>query len=293
VCANRPPKQNGITQLAYPSIFKPVSLWDRGPNKAAWLKRVKRDYFNEEEHQEVIEDALGNGGNRWISMIGGSLALLTVPFVLAFITAFETPVVGLSCRSLTFLVHFSGQFALGILWALPVLGDTERPLFSLANVIGSRRIFFLSPWTALRTAYGKSWERFWFSLIWILCIAISGAISLFCAIAGTIMQLIGVYSGGICYVTVDYWGDRDKLSLAPVTISQNDPLAIKQAYVFWLICGSIGTALLGLVTFFGWWYSKRVRVYFTVLVNLIGPKKARVTAGGSETQEESVLEHRL
>lgn len=83
------------------------------------------------------------------------------------------------------------------------------------------------------------------------------------------MQLIGVYSGDICYVTVDYWGNPDKLYQAPVTISQNDPLAIKQAYIFWLICGSLGTALLGLVTFFGWWYQKRVRVEFALLVDLL------------------------
>jgi hypothetical protein len=202
-------------------------------------------------------------------MIGGCLALLTAPFILAFLTAYFTPVVGLSCRSLTFLVHFSGQVALGILWALPVLFNTETPIFSLANIIGSPKGFFSSPWIALTNAHNRSWKRFWGSLIWSLFIVISGAVSLFCAIAGTIMQLVGVYSGDICYVTVDYWGKPHKLSQFPVTISQNDPLAIKQAYKFWLTCGSIGTALLGLVTFFGWWYSKRVRVHFTALVELL------------------------
>jgi hypothetical protein len=42
--------------------------------------------------------------------------LMVLPFVLAFITSYYTPTIGLACRSLTFLLYFVFQVWLGMIW---------------------------------------------------------------------------------------------------------------------------------------------------------------------------------
>ncbi|KAH8747117.1 hypothetical protein F5882DRAFT_491650 [Hyaloscypha sp. PMI_1271] len=87
--------------------------------------------------------------------------------------------------------------------------------------------------------------------------------SIFAAIGGTIMQLLGVYSNCLCALPVKYWSVRytDEVN-AYVNLGSNSAADISAAQKWWMAMGSTATAFLCVATYFGWWYQRRLRGVF-------------------------------
>lgn len=117
--------------LAYPSCYKVAWQWHRGPNKKRWIETListysERDetwesrgeyyYRINQEDMKMLQEMTTPSSLDWMLLLSMSGLLLGVPFVLAFLTAFYTPEIGVSCRSLTFTIYASAQFGQILLW---------------------------------------------------------------------------------------------------------------------------------------------------------------------------------
>ncbi len=89
------------------------------------------------------------------------------------------------------------------------------------------------------------------------------------------MQLMGVYNSGKCDLTVAYW--TGSTLGQKVVLSNNSALQIKTAATYWKACAITATIFLGVVCFGGWWYQRRLRGLFRMLVNdLDSPRTDRI-----------------
>ncbi|EPE08002.1 cytochrome mitochondrial [Ophiostoma piceae UAMH 11346] len=273
--------------LAYPSCYKVASLWDRGHNKQQWLDTLVKTYstnaagVKDKDIQDLKEKTTLVLAD-WFFLLLLTLLLLGVPYVLAFVTAFFTPEVGLSCRSLTFSIYFCVQVMQIFLWIWAYAGPLPR-LETKNNESKERgtttpgwfgvdgrldRHGFYKPYS-LRWLFdggpvprspSKIIKRIWsdpsrllsFGFLWNLLYYpfqyFLGLLGIMAAIGGTVMQLMGVYTADICYVTTEYW--FLPYSERPMAmISTNSAEMIKSAE------GNV-------VSFIGWWYQRRMRDLF-------------------------------
>lgn len=124
--------------LAYPSCYKVAWQWARGPNKKHWIAtlintysepirmgQLQSGYYEDNlEDMKILREKTSPSALDWFLLLSMCSLLLGVPFVLAFLTAYYTPEIGVSCRSFTFLLYTSAQFGqiLLWLWAVSVAG---------------------------------------------------------------------------------------------------------------------------------------------------------------------------
>lgn len=252
----------------YQGAFKAPSLWSRGVNKYTWLKGVHQKYCT-----KLLETLIKFSFSTWFSVTAVSLFLIIAPFILAFLVAFYTPQIGISCRSFTFLIHFSTQLTQSVLWFWAhanVIVDAHAgswlsehgfydptPLTNLYNT-GEHSI-----WSHLR---GDPF-KFLFTLTWYVLAVLSGTVAILCVIGGTTLQLMGVYNADICKITTSYWFSATRAASAPpIVISQNTSQQIQEAGNWWVNCGIVGATFMGVVAFVGWWYQRRLRNRFRWLV---------------------------
>ena len=265
----------GIFAQAYESRYKPEWLWFRGRSKYIWLKRVFL-LDEKESAAKVLSGAASKGGsgktpnitvNRkskpqltdlqsavdlsifdWVQMITITTALIFVPFILAFLTSFYTPTVGLSCRSLTFLTYFlaqMGQVALWV-WVLSTSTICEKGKLNSPAYLSKPCLPNLI-----------SWLTYWTLTTLFFCT------SIFAAIGGTIMQLLGVYSNCLCALPAKYWSIRyTDDAHTYVNLGSNSAADISAAQHWWMATGSVATGFLCAATYFGWWYQMRLRGIF-------------------------------
>lgn len=137
--------------LAYPSCYKVAWQWHRGRNKRQWIDllvdtygqrgrggwardrsgarppRVRRD-DNLEDLRDLAERTTPSPLD-WFLIMSMTGLLLGIPFVLAFLTAYFTPEVGLSCRSFTFSCYAASQLGQIILWLWEVSNYTPAMLW--------------------------------------------------------------------------------------------------------------------------------------------------------------------
>lgn len=93
-----------------------------------------------------------------------------------------------------------------------------------------------------------------------------GAVATLAALGGTLMQLLGVYTADICYLTVDQWLDHPHGPGASALISKNSRVMIQDAQTYWKPCAITAIAFMTFVSFVGWWYQRRMKDVFTTLV---------------------------
>jgi hypothetical protein len=184
----------GFLVGAYPGPHRPVDLWDRGPSKMYWFRKTVVQYGSTDtthQHPEQSSQASPDElrqletltreirpkqGDWWLIFLAATVPLL-VSFILAFITSFNTPRVGLACRSLTHLLYLTTQLAqmlLWMCWEVVIVKDQSR-----AEARSSHALY--GAYTALRV--------------------LLGVVSAFISIGGTLMQLIGVYRNCLCKVS--------------------------------------------------------------------------------------------
>jgi hypothetical protein len=184
----------------------------------------------------------------WAQIITITTALIFVPFILAFLTSFYTPTVGLSCRSMTFLVYFLAQIGQVSLWVWVL--STSSICQDTGTLYSPARLS--KPCLPSLLSYLTYWT---FTTLFIT--------SIFTAIGGTIMQLLGVYSNCLCALPAKYWSIRNTDSVnAYVNLGSNSKADTSAAHHWWMAMGSVATGFLCAATYFGWWYQQRLRGVF-------------------------------
>lgn len=180
-------KQTGRYQLIhsmYDGQFKTVTLWSRGPNKKRWVEEAIRDYTSHsEEHgdrlmsSEDVRKRLEMSLGDYINLAAEGAVLLMIPSLLAFLTSYNTPRTGFSCHSGTYLIYAITQVVECLFWGWEVW---------LKCLYGER-------WSEARTrAKTINWCGQMFA----------GFFAILTAVAGTLLQLLGVYRTCTCKVNV-------------------------------------------------------------------------------------------
>ena len=272
-----------LFELAYDSRYRPSWIWMRGRSKRDWVERVWKTYqfrpapgsqrdMVPDEDMEGLRKATTLSILNWITIMSMTLLLMGVPFVLAFLTGFYTPQVGVSCRSLTFTVYAICQVSQLVLWLWAYAGVPEEgPYFAFIRKGGwLDQHGFYTP-TALTSLWSRktffSFQSFW-AIVWYNLATIFGLGGVITSIGGTTMQLMGVYSSDKCDINAQWWTRRH--GDVPVIISSNYAQEIKDASTYWKACAVTATLFLGVVSFCGWWYQRRLRGLFRELVSNIG-----------------------
>lgn len=297
--------------LAYPSCYKVAWQWHRGYNKLQWIRTLLETYGRpsnavldrigqdeQEDNMQDLEDLREKttlSPLDWFLILFMAAFLLGVPFVLAFITAFFTPAVGLSCRSLTFTVYACAQFAQVILWLWAYAGSpgrTNQP-DSPKQSTGSLAFFwrggwldnhgfydptntdhFIDPndpkslhaiWQRVKSPHFRDIRSIW-SVLWYSLYIFFGLVAGLAALGGTLMQLLGVYTANICQVSAYEWLDPYRPDVTAM-ISVNTKEMIDDAQIYWEPCGITAIAFMTFVSFVGWWYQRRMKDLFTTLVS--------------------------
>ncbi|KAI3323356.1 hypothetical protein HD806DRAFT_522560 [Xylariaceae sp. AK1471] len=179
-------------ETAFEGRFRTVKLWKRGLNKRQWVQEAVNDYeasmtvhrLGKGISSEELRDSLTLNAQDCSYVAVGALFLVLTPNLLAFLTSYNTPRAGLSCRSLTYLVYAISQVCEMVLWSLAA---------------------------RLRIRHGTRWsetnpvaKRFcWYGQVFV------GFFAIFAAVGGTMLQLLGVYRTCICQVST-----RDILALS-------------------------------------------------------------------------------
>ena len=241
-----------LFELVYESRYTPTWIWQRGRSKKIWIERV---CFDQVTAPEGLSAKVKMHIHDWVVVGLLSYSLILTPSVLAFLTSYFTPIVGLSCRSMTVLVYMLCQLYLTVLWIWDIdstyLDDEGAPHTPVTRI----------PW--VNGSVRQNWQAYtWWPLV------LSGsACAIFTAIGGTMMQLIGVFRNCLCGLPVSYWR-RSALDTA-VLLSTNSAEAIKHAATYWKGTGVTAVTFLGLISYVGWWYQRRLRYQFKILVDHI------------------------
>ena len=233
----------GFLTMTYESRYQPVSIWNRGLSKRLWAQRLSTHATRAPENLE-LEICMSNGD--WIFVASMAYGLILIPSLLAFLTSFYTPLVTLSCRSMTLLIYMLCQLWLMALWAW----DIESSHFDQGT-------------SSLIRFSGRPWLRH----LWNVQVTLNVIVATFTAIGGTMMQIIGVYRNCRCYIPISRWRNPDDVM---IPISTNTKDKIYYASHMWTGTGSGAIAFLGFVTFVGWWYQKRLRYQFKKIIKKMG-----------------------
>lgn len=254
-----------VIENTYDGQFKTVSLWNRGPNKRRWVQEAIRSY--ETSHVESrgenlmrpedVRQALQEDVGDILSVAIATACLLVVPSALAFLTSYNTPRKGISCRTLTYLVYGITQVLECLFWT----------------------------WEAwLKVKYGERWSEAHTgakTVAWLGQMVV-GFVAIFAAVIGTLMQLLGVYRTCLCMVImyprspvrslcvsdkmwkqvpISYWVTADHPG-AYVDLSTNDAASIKAASEYWVTTGAVAVGFICLICALGWWHQRRLKKLF-------------------------------
>lgn len=300
--------------LAYPSCYKVAWQWHRGHNKLRWIEHLIETYGHKdnagdqsrglqderEAHVADMDDLWEQttlSPYDWFMILFMATFLLGVPFVLAFITAYYTPEVGLSCRSFTFTVYACAEFGQVILWLWAYAGPPGKTRQQIDTKGGQGLLGFFrsggwlyshgfyeprnvdhlldrgeprTPRAVLKGVMTKRCLsiRSWWCGIWYTSYVFFGIVATFASLGGTVMQLLGVYSADICQLTVDKWPHPYRHGVTAM-ISQNSAVMIRDAETYWKPCAISAIAFMTFVSFVGWWYQRRMKDLFTNLVSQV------------------------
>ena len=178
-----------LFELVYDSRYRPTWAWQRGRSKKIWIQRICHDRV---ASPEGLAAKVRMKPGDWMVVGLFAYSMILVPSLLALLTSYFTPVVGLSCRSLTFLVYMICQFYLTVLWIWDIestyLDSEGAPHTPVTRI----------PW--LNGGVRDNWQAY----IWWPNVFISGACAVFTAIGGTMMQLMGVFRNCRCALPVNY-----------------------------------------------------------------------------------------
>ncbi|CAJ2501387.1 Uu.00g042400.m01.CDS01 [Anthostomella pinea] len=240
-------------ETAFEGRFKTVKLWKRGLNKRQWVQEAINDYTAsapDDDRQDnswiaptELREALALNTQDCCYIAVGSLLLLLAPCLLAFLTSYNTPRAGLSCRSLTYLVYAVSQVCEMMLWTYA----------SSLKIKHGTRWYEASPVAERVCWYGQVFVGFF---------------AVFAAVGGTMMQLLGVYRSCACKVPATYWTSLRSPD-AYIILSDNTADDILAARQWWTVTGSTAVGVVGIVCALAWWHQRRLRNVFRDEANIL------------------------
>lgn len=220
---------------AYSTKFQPVWMWDRGSNKMEWIKSTHGWTTDNRE----FRDSMNFTAWGWFLKIClPALVLVSVPPLAATVVAYETPPIGLSCHSLSFLVYATCQLALALLSIVKNALESQKETAS-----GSAGILY-------------GW-KFW---AWSSPFLFGSFLAI---IGGTVLQLVQAFTTCLCYTSLYYWSNLDD---APDINIASDTQDDRDSSRSWLLMGSVATSFMAFTCYVGWWYQRLIRKRFLLTV---------------------------
>jgi hypothetical protein len=212
----------------YKSPFKPVTLWNRGCMKKNWIENTAA-YKARDNGRFWFRKQVELSGMTYFSIGVSAFALVSLPSCLAIVVAYNTPRIGVGCRSVTFILYTVCQLVLIVI-------ATLRSYLYNSNDSHHHRLRDLCQ-AALSIP------------------AFLGAI--FTGFAGTLMQLVGVYRNCHCQVPASAWfsshGEDEWIDWA------TDTQLARDQSKYWMRTGIASIVFMLVVTWTGWWYQRYLR----------------------------------
>ncbi|KAH8149336.1 uncharacterized protein LAJ45_06415 [Morchella importuna] len=210
-----PPKNRGDSASeVFLSRYKPVSIWDRGVSTYKWAKA------------NGLEGYLGTNTSIYLTGLSAAI-LMSAPCWLAFLVSFETPEIGLGCRSFMFFLYWVSQVEL--------IG-----IFVIRQTIGKR----------------PGWPKWAKKLINILR-GFAFMLAFLSGVGGTVMQLTGVFRNCICKAGVRSFINPN--GNYTVQLATDTELDRKMARSVWMLTGGCSLGVLVLLCLYAWWYQTNIR----------------------------------
>ncbi len=220
---------------AYPTKFQTVWMWDRGSNKMEWIKTSHGWTTDSRDFMESMKFTVWGW---FLKIYLPVLILVSVPPLAAAAVAYDTPSIGLSCRSLTFLVYATCQTALSLLSTVKnALESQPKPGDGYAGM--------LSGW--------KYWA-------WSSPFLLGSFVAI---IGGMVLQLTQMFTTCLCYTSLHYWSDLDD---APDINVVSDTQEDRDSRNSWLVMGTVATGFMVITCYIGWWYQRLIRKRFILTV---------------------------
>ncbi|XXG95007.1 hypothetical protein Hte_001267 [Hypoxylon texense] len=246
-------------ETVFEGRFRTVKLWKRGLNKREWVQEAASEYaaYAASRGGDVsippgeLRESLTLNSLDCLYVLVGALFAVLAPCCLAFLTSFNTPQAGLSCRSLTYLVYAVSQVCEIALWSCAARMKIKH---------GVR-------WPDARPVAKRVC---WWGQVFV------GFFAIFAAVGGTLMQLLGVYRSCACKVPVRYWprlSDPD----AFIVLSDNTAEDIEAAQRWWTVTGSTAVGVIGIVCALAWWHQRRLRKVFRDEANKLSTKDTEIS----------------
>lgn len=216
---------------AYETEFQPVSLWERGSNKMAWIR--KSEAWKQDPAFRKLMEITPAG---WFFKIFlPAWALVVLPPGSGGVVAYWTPPRGVGCRSLSFLLYALCQTVITGIAVMRCANEDNEWQPSLQEWSSGWRFKAIS-------------APFWF-------------LSMISAIGGTLLQIVGVFRNCICKTTADHWlkglaKTNPRINLATDT---EDARISSGA---WIVMGALATAFMAVTCYGGWWYQRMIRHKF-------------------------------
>lgn len=232
--------------LVYPKTFKSAWLWNRGREKHKWISRIL-----------VFADQITI--SRWEYILIGlaAILLILIPSILGLIVAYQTPQIGLSCRSVAILIYTCTQITLITYFASKSQSISYLPaeLPERAQKQDRRKWGNIRQWTL-----GDIFHH-----LWQLAFGLATVVAIFVSTAGTLLEIMGVYRNCICLADVGSWFNPNSH-----IILQPDPAQVREKSLLWWAptgWGAIGFMMA--VCLAGWWYQLTLRKKFERRANEI------------------------
>jgi hypothetical protein len=237
----------------YNNRYQPVTMWSRGENKKAWVQNSAAYRLH-----PWVDRRLMVG---WPSVMGiffVTAVLINLPLIAGAVVAWRTPPIGWGCRSLSFICYAGIQ-----LWLTLFFVAWHEPPKHTIIVPAPGTMTFLE--TCLQVGWFLTKLSWWALTTVAFCLGLP--LSLFVALGGTLMQVIGVYRNCFCYVNAPEWYRKDQAYVQVATDTQEQRDSSRN----WITFGTIATSFMAACCLVGWWYQARLRRRYTRVV------KSRVT----------------
>jgi hypothetical protein len=133
------------------------------------------------------------------------------------------------------------------------------------------------------------------AVVYGILMALLLSLAVLSSIGGTVMQIVGVYRTCLCQINVSSWlWGRDSAFL---TASTNTSQDIRLAHDTWIPIGFVAAFFLGVIAYIAWWYQRRLRFRFALLLGnsqtgvfnntMCKPRKSRRSPASSVDENSS------
>lgn len=239
----------------FKSTYQPHWMWNRGRSANEWFGRI---LCNSPEAYPNLGATLEMSMGDWAFLNLGAFALVFMPCFLGGLTAYTTPPLCLSCRSLAIAVYLCSQII------LIALKDWEYACWGMPQFSKGAKWIDENRKERVRHRH-HPWLDILMLAIWHTTYAIATLAALLSSVGATTLQLIGVLRTCLCSVSIQYWSNLSSPA-AIVPVGSNSAAQQKYAQRVWEPTGITATLFLVLICFGCWWYQSRLRIRYEHLV---------------------------